>query len=485
MSNQQQKTLFQKFCETIEEHALWGKDEIVILAISGGADSLALLDLCMQYKQETNVIFIGACLDHGLRPESALEATTVQKRCQEYGIPCIIEKACLDVNSPGVEQQARDVRYHFLERVALQYNAKKIAVAHHADDQIETILFHFLKGTGIRGLSGMPYQRPLFYQSSILLIRPLLSITKSELQAYLQEKNITWFEDKSNSDTHYDRNHLRHEILPYLASHRYSYIKTSCLQIAKHAQEIMEYLENQANQWIEHNIQYKYSNIHELNLYFTSIFGKNNCIMIENNALNTLPKALFSFCLPKIMQLLSCNSSLRENHYQNFHKLQLQKVGELQFPDNIYLYKEKEVTYFLNKNCLNNFFLESKIFHSVQNLQDNAYLSCKKELWNKTKTISKSTLHIYMDIHNIHFPLQYRFIQKEDSIYPLGSPGVKKVSRILSDKKILSILRPFVSILIDSNGKGLWIPGLCIAEFVKIRPNTKECIAWNFTMRNA
>ena len=470
-------TIFIEFCNTIQKHNLWQENETILLSISGGADSIALLDLCTRYRdQYKNIYFILATFDHRLRKDSQKEVQIVKQLCHSRGIPCYSQEFHLDSAMPSMEQKAREKRYTILEQIAIECNATKIAVGHHSDDQIETILFHFLKGTGIRGLAGMLWKRPLTPNSKIFLIRPLLGFEKQILQQYLQKRQLTWLEDPSNQDTKYSRNHLRQIIIPYLKNNRYPNLQQSCLQTAQHAQGIITDLEQQANIWVHDHVQYKYTIYKELNMYFETIFGKKNCIMIHNIACETIPQALLPFCLTKIIQHFSSKTTLRETHYNNFTTLQTQKNGILQYPENITIYKESDYTYFLRTTSLH----IQPISEIWNNLQDSQRIYSKIIPWNEQNTISKSTLEITLDKAKVHFPLQFRQIQKNDSIFPLGAKGVKKVNRLLSDKKILSTLRPFITILVDKKGQGLWIPGICIAEFTKIKKQTTQAILLRF-----
>jgi len=193
---------------------------LLLIGVSGGADSLCLLDLLVQL----GYAVIVAHLNHGLRSESRSDAESVESTARAAGLPCVIGEADVAayarVHSLSIEEAARSVRYEFLFKQAEQARAQAVAVAHTADDQIETVLMHFLRGSGLSGLRGMQYQSlPSPWSAHIPLIRPLLDTWREEIHRYLNDRGITPVEDQTNLDTTIFRNRLRHELLPYLATY--------------------------------------------------------------------------------------------------------------------------------------------------------------------------------------------------------------------------------------------------------------------------
>jgi tRNA(Ile)-lysidine synthase len=196
------------------------KDEPLLLGVSGGADSLALL----HGLHHLGFNLIVAHLDHGLRAESAQEAVFVARIAEAMTLPFVQER--VDVEhfaanaSESLEEAARNVRYHFLLHQARRYGAQAVAVAHHADDQVETVLMHFLRGAALSGLSGMAYRRVIpIYDPEIPIVRPMLGIWRSEIEAYLAEVGVTPCVDESNADITFFRNRLRHVLIPELETY--------------------------------------------------------------------------------------------------------------------------------------------------------------------------------------------------------------------------------------------------------------------------
>lgn len=181
-----------------------------ILAISGGVDSMVLLDIMTKlFPQNCTVVTI----DHHIRSSSRKDTDLVAAFCQNRQIECLIEHINIPLLSPSntsVEEIARKERYRILEAKRIAYNAQAIVTAHHAQDQYETQLMHLIRGCDISGLIGMD----IFSNQKIL--RPLLNRDKAELISYAQQNNIDWHEDETNSDNKYLRNHIRHDWHPLL-----------------------------------------------------------------------------------------------------------------------------------------------------------------------------------------------------------------------------------------------------------------------------
>jgi tRNA(Ile)-lysidine synthase len=232
--------LLRRVRQFIQERNLLTPGEGVILGVSGGPDSLCLLDLLYALRDNLTLALHVAHLNHGLRPEAAVEAEFVRAEAEKRGLPFHTETADVRAHArahkQSIEEAARHLRYAFLVRAAHSVGAQKIAVAHTADDQAETVLMHFLRGSGLPGLRGMlpaveiggwklevgegALQPPAAVQASKLqIVRPLLAASRAEVEAYCAAHDLHPVQDATNLDATFFRNRLRHELLPQLETY--------------------------------------------------------------------------------------------------------------------------------------------------------------------------------------------------------------------------------------------------------------------------
>ncbi len=217
----------------------------ILVAISGGADSVALLRGLLQLREPLKLTLRAAHLNHQLRgSESDADAEWVRTLCERSNVPCDLESVPVlefaERNRRGLEESARDARYQFLQTVAAKHQCNAVAVAHTADDQAETVLHHILRGTGLTGLRGMEWSRSL--GDSTRLIRPMLAIWRTELEAFLADLEQDFRLDASNQDTSLTRNRLRHDLLPRLERDFNSRVREHLRQLAEQAADCEETL---------------------------------------------------------------------------------------------------------------------------------------------------------------------------------------------------------------------------------------------------
>jgi len=206
---------------TIEQYKLIATQRWVIVAVSGGVDSVALLHLLVEARERLDFLLHCATLDHGLRGLTGkADAEWVTQLCEELNVPVTAGYAntrqVMIQHTLGVEAAARKARYDFLASVATSIGCNTIMTAHHADDQAETILMHILRGASLAGITGMAYRSTLPGYPDLTLARPLLNVSRKIIESYCAENQLTFCLDETNSDTDYTRNRIRHEILPQL-----------------------------------------------------------------------------------------------------------------------------------------------------------------------------------------------------------------------------------------------------------------------------
>jgi tRNA(Ile)-lysidine synthase len=220
--------LLGKVLETIQKHRMFGEGDTIVVGVSGGPDSLCLLHLLKRLQEELGFDLHVGHVEHGIRgEESQADAAYVEALAREWELPIRVEYGDVPAytveNKLAIEEAARRVRYSFLGRLAQELGARHIAVGHNADDQVETRLMHWMRGSGLGGLRGiLPVQVlgiEAWWSGPIMkLVRPLLELPRSEIEAYCEQHDLEPRFDRSNLDLTYHRNRIRHELIPHLES---------------------------------------------------------------------------------------------------------------------------------------------------------------------------------------------------------------------------------------------------------------------------
>jgi tRNA(Ile)-lysidine synthase len=228
-----------------------------LLAVSGGLDSMALLHLTAESGLGSEGRLVVAHLNHGLRgEESRRDAELVRVAAERLGLPVVVEVLAESElqQRPGetLEEAARKVRYRFLQRVAEEQRLAVILTAHHANDQAETVMHHIARGTGLSGLRGIPGSRHI--TDEVRLVRPLLSVTRVQLEAYIAERGILFGEDASNVDGRHTRNRIRHEVLPLLRGLLNPALDAALNRLAEQAVEVTDYLDVLADDLLQKSV---------------------------------------------------------------------------------------------------------------------------------------------------------------------------------------------------------------------------------------
>ncbi len=205
--------MLSKILRTIRAHALVRPGDTVVVAVSGGPDSMALLHALWELAARLEIRLEVATIDHGMRPEARAEGELVRARALALELPwhgLHVDVAAARRGRASLQDAARRVRLAALEELAARRGAARVALGHQADDQAETVLFRVVRGTGLAGLAGIPYARAPF-------IRPLLDVTRAEVGRYLKRRSIPFVDDPSNADPRFARARIRHCLLPLLA----------------------------------------------------------------------------------------------------------------------------------------------------------------------------------------------------------------------------------------------------------------------------
>lgn len=240
--------MLHKVRQTIKKHRLLHPGERILIGVSGGADSVALLVILNEVAKEEAWELHVAHVEHGLRGQESVEdAEFVQKLCAQLGVPFhmgqpAVKKYAAE-HGMSTEVAARELRYRFFQETGQAVGATKLALAHHADDQAETVLMRVLRGTSVSGLAGIPLRRQM---AGLEIVRPLLDVGRDEIEKYCRTTNIPYRTDSSNALTDYFRNKIRLQLIPLLQSEYNGNIKQALIRLGKIAAEEDRYLDHQA-----------------------------------------------------------------------------------------------------------------------------------------------------------------------------------------------------------------------------------------------
>lgn len=247
MNEQEAKKLENKVIKILKKYITM--DDTVIIAVSGGSDSVFLLSLLKKVPCK----FVVAHVNHMLRGKASdLDEAFVER----ISSPGKFSSKKVDITKlsskekRGIEETGRKIRYAFFKQLAKKHQAKYIITAHQADENIETIVFNFARGASLQGLCGI--QQVEFFYENVVLLRPLIYLSKRQILDYLDFHKITYRSDKSNEDTHYKRNYIRKEVIPKLKRLNSSLTETVSQNI-NNLEEINDYLKEMANEWLLEN----------------------------------------------------------------------------------------------------------------------------------------------------------------------------------------------------------------------------------------
>ncbi|MFK7817435.1 MAG: tRNA lysidine(34) synthetase TilS [Planctomycetaceae bacterium] len=221
-----------------------------VVGVSGGADSIALLAGLDALREQTGLVPHVLHVNHQLRDSADTDANFVAEFADELGVGCEIVRA--DVRAiaseqgTGLEEAARKVRYRAFMQCAKQLGASLVAVAHHQDDQVETILHHIIRGTGLKGLEGIPRSRELC--DGVTLIRPMLTISRSTILDFINEQQLGYREDETNHDNVFTRNRIRNELLPLIERDFNPQVRESLLRLSHHATDAQKVIDGQVGE---------------------------------------------------------------------------------------------------------------------------------------------------------------------------------------------------------------------------------------------
>jgi tRNA(Ile)-lysidine synthase len=462
--------------EFIREQDLLSPGDAVLVALSGGPDSVTLLSvLCELSRSGALPLDIStAHLNHDLRgEESRADADFCGQVATDLNVDHVSDR--IDVESKrrdgeSLEAAARRVRYSFLARTAQQKGIQHVAVGHHADDQAETLLLHLTRGCGLNGLVGMPPSRKSLYSETIRVIRPILPLRRKPIRQYLSEEHLSYRLDSTNRATCYRRNHIRHELLPALQGQMPGDLTTQLNRCAELAGAVNRSLKQMiGNKW-EHLCTDHDERSLDLNI------GELRGLAPE------LRKHAVRHALRLVRPAGEGVPDLKREHYDQIIELTDSSVGRcLTLPGNIMLRREHGLLRCEYGDLSEGF--ETKALHlpgrtklpAIGSIIKGKFLDIEK---NQVKEyIARSTpASVYLSTKVLSLPLQVRNRRPGDRFYPLGAPGHRKLKDYFIDKKVPRHRRNNIPLVVDGEGRIVWVVGIEIAHPFRLREQTNHAI---------
>jgi len=409
----------------------------VLVAVSGGADSVALLSLLHQVADSMDLHLEAAHLDHALRDSSRADAQFVEQLCADLGIFLTVERRDVAETARqrkgNLEEVARDIRRDFLETVARDRSCQLIALGHHADDQAETFLMRLLRGSGPSGLAGM---RAI----NKSVVRPLLSFQREDLLAYLQNEGVVWREDESNLDQRFTRNRVRHNLLPLLESYN--------PKINNQLVGLCELMKQDDDYWAELVTQ---------ELAQCGRWQENN-YTLDRTFLLARPPALTGRVIRAALQQVRGDlRGLTAAHIADIHKLVRadSPQGELNLPG-VWVARRYE------KLLLGKRKPEAVEPFEVVLSGSGSYSLPNGRFLNLSlaeQALGESADVVEFVAESLPFPLQVRHCQSGDRFRPSGMGGTKKLQDLFVDLKLTKEERQNVLVVLKDD-EVLWVVGL-------------------------
>ena len=458
----------------IINYKLLTKQDKILVALSGGPDSIALLSIMLSLKEKFKLDLTIAHLNHGIRgTEADRDQSFSRQVAKEYKIPFYTKKIALN-NKKSSEDTLRNYRYKFLIDVAKKIGANKIALGHNADDQAETIIMRLLRGAGTKGLSGMTPIRQI--EPGLCLIRPLLTSSRKEIVSFLIKKDLPFVEDLSNKDMSFLRNRIRHTLIPSLSSYNPN-IKDTLIALGNRMFVIDDFLEKEAMK-IFHLVKKE---------------GQQSYVL-DRITLTRMHPALATTLIRQIIKKLSPQAMLHSNEIYKILALANNANGSkrLSLTKGVSITKEYEKVVFsiaqkhskitLNKQLS----IPGKTKIPIANiLITSKIVKVNSKIRIITKTPPNNLSRLYkqnnwqlkaeFDFDKITLPLVLRTRRNGDKFRPVNGYGTKKLKNIFIDSKIPKRFRDSIPIVEDKSHI-CWIVGHRIGDNFKIDPNTKKIL---------
>jgi len=470
---------------TIKTYRMIEPGDSVLIGVSGGPDSVALLHIILSLAQRFSLRVGVAHLNHCLRQkDSDDDAEFVASLASNFDLPCYVKKE--DVSKYrhekklSLEEAARIVRYRFFESVAEKYMFNKIALGHNADDNAELVIMHLLRGSGPLGISGIPPVR------NGKIVRPLIKLTKSEILEFLAVNELKFVLDKSNNDQRYLRNRIRHHLIPHLKS---SYNK----RIVETTNRFASIIRSE-EEWIDDLIKPIFNK--------SVLAAENNSVTLSISSINELHIAAQRRIIRKAIAEIKGNlRRITFSHIESVISLlnSGHAFGYIDLPDRIWVKRDVDtISFSREKRLLRDLYKklsdENKLSFEYRILKPED--SFKAEIFPRSLLIKELDLNMefskidienlpdihhaghnvaFFDMDKLSFPLVLRNFRPGDKFQPLGMSGTQKVKKYFINNKVARAQRTKCLILL-SQDKIMWVVGYRIDDYFKVKQSARNIL---------
>ncbi len=477
------KSVAEQIFEYCEKYHMFEDGDGVVLGVSGGADSVCLLFALYELQPKWNLRLHVVHVNHGIRPDAAEDAAYVKQLCEERGIPFYLYEVSVEElarkKGCSTEEAGRQVRYEAFEQVMREANCQKIAVAHNSNDRAETMLFHLFRGTGLTGLTGI---RPVRGE----IIRPILCLSRTEIEAFLKEHGIVYRHDSTNDGDDYTRNKIRHHILPYAEQ---EIVQGSVGNMIRTADILAE-----TEQYIEEQVQIARVNC------VTEISGGGSGFQLQLESFSALHEFMKKRLILELLKELSPgHKDIAAIHVEDVCRLFGREGNrEIHLPYGIRARRQYEELFLERSESVYTTyeFEEIRIRPEEITEEEKVFsLGLGRRIYLKLLNLDKNTNNLkdipqnqytkWFDYDKIIGCLTLRNRKGGDYFTMRSGEALqhKKVKDYMIAEKIPRICRGEIPLLAEGEHV-LWLVGYRISEYYKVDENTKRILQVRFTRSN-
>ncbi len=447
----------ESFLSRFEEYALkeklFSENDKLLVGVSGGADSIALLYALYQLSIKYQLFLLVAHVNYHLRgKDSQLDEKFVKTFCFDRNISLVIKDYKLEPQ-PGLEEKARQVRMEFFSTLSPKYGIKAIALGHHKDDQAETVLMKAFRGAGYTGLKGIQ-------PKSEKVIHPLLPFSKDEIKQFLTEQGIEWREDKSNEENEFTRNKLRNEFIPWVKENINPNIIDQLNLLGNIFAETDDFMNESAKQRFRH--------LRELTNDGKTVFSIHD-LKKENKSL------LFYIFRLAYSYYSETEKDFYFNNYSEIYSIMDSESSKyIMLPHDVYVVKEYDKLIFTDEDPIFQPEETEKVIDSIRSrFSFGDYIFSMKKL----KMLPKGQPFLdkrvaYLDYESVTFPLVVRYRKDGDTFIPYGMVGEKKLKDFFIDEKVPKFDRDRIPLITDGENI-IWVGGYRIDNKFRLNNESK------------